>query len=446
VSSREVVEAHLHRIEAVNPRLNALRLVLADTALRDADDTDRRRAAGLELGPLGGVPVSVKESLDVAGSPTTFGLSALAEAMPRQDAPSVAGLRAAGAIPIGRANLSDMALRWHTHSTIAGATVNPWAPDRTPGGSSGGDAAAVAVGLVPLAAGTDFGGSLRWPAQCCGVATIKPSLGRVAEASGLDLPEFPLSRQLMMAPGPIARHVSDLRVALEAMSAPSPRDPWQVPVPLRGPTAVRAVTLILDPLGEGVDPAVTAGLRRAADALRDAGYLVQEGEPPLLREATAAWSGLALGDIERRMRRLEPLLGAEVVQFLRRALAELPVADDARWRELWVERTVIAREWDTFLSERPLILGPAATEPPFPPGADLTDEWAPERLLRTMRLLVPVNLLGLPAAVVPVGTIDGLPQAVQIIGPRFREDLCLDAAEAIEARYPPISPTDPLLS
>jgi amidase len=443
VSSREVVEAHLGRIEQLNPRLNALRLVLADEALRAADDADRRRAAGEELGPLGGVPVTVKDNLDLMGTPTTMGLSALAEAMPREDAPSVAGLRAAGAIPLGRSNLPDMGLRWHTHSGIAGATVNPWAADRTPGGSSGGEGAALATGMSPLGAGNDLGGSLRWPAQCCGVASIKPSFGRVADASSLELPEFPLSIQLMAVNGPMARHVSDLRVGLEAMSAPSPRDPWQVPAPLRGPDAPRAVTLVVDPLGEGVDAGVAMGVRRAADALADAGYAVEEGEPPALREATELWSGLLMRDIERLMPLLEPLLGPEAVQFLRRALAEIPAADDARWGEMWIERLVVARAWSKFLAERPLILGPVAAEPPFPPGADLTDEWTPARILRALRLVVPVNVLGLPAAVVPVGAADGLPQAVQIIGPRFREDLCLDAAEAIEKRHPPITPIDP---
>jgi amidase len=118
------------------------------------------------------------------------------------------------------------------------------------------------------------------------------------------------------------------------------------------------------------------------------------------------------------------------------------VADDARWGELWVERMVVARAWSRFLAERPLILGPVSAELPFPPGADLTDDWPPSRIVRALRLVLPVNLLGLPAAVVPVGVSDGLPQAVQIIGSRFREDLCLDAAEAIEERHPPITPVN----
>src|SRR5213592_949004 len=165
VSSREAVEAHLARIEDVNPALNALRLVLADEALAAADEADRCRAAGEELGPLGGVPVTVKENLDVAGTPTTMGLTAFAGAIAPEDAPAVAGLRAAGAIAIGRSNLPGRGLRFHTYSEIAGATLNPWAPDRTPGGSSGGEAAALATGMSPLGVGTDLLGSLRWPAQ-----------------------------------------------------------------------------------------------------------------------------------------------------------------------------------------------------------------------------------------------------------------------------------------
>jgi amidase len=443
VSSRELAEAHLARIEQVNPALNALRLVLADQALAAADEADRRRVAGEELGPLGGVPVTVKENLDVAGTPTTMGLIALAEAIAPDDAPAVAGLRAAGAIPIGRSNLPDMALRLHTRSGIAGATVNPWGPDRTPGGSSGGEAAALATGMSPLGIGTDLGGSLRWPAQCCGVAAIKPSFGRVAHASSLGLGDFPMSAQLMAVPGPMARKVADLRVALEAMSAPTPRDPWQVPAPLRGPDAPSVVTVVSDPLGDGVDPGIAAGVWRAADALADAGYAVEEGEPPALREAMELYLGLLLGDVERMMPALEPLIDAEAMQVLSRTLAELPPPDDAGWAQMWIKRLRVARAWSEFLAKRTLVLGPVATECPFPPAADLSDEWPPTRILTAMRLVIPANLLGLPAAAVPVGVEDGVPQAVQIVGPRLREDLCLNAAEAIENRYPPITPIDP---
>jgi amidase len=443
-SSREAVEAHLARIEELNGGLRALRLVLADAARRAADEVDARRAAGEEIGPLGGVPVTVKENVDLAGTPTTAGTVPLAEAVAPRDAPSVAGLRAAGAIPIARSNMPDLGLRWHTDSAIHGSTVNPWAADLTAGGSSGGEAAALSTGMSPLGVGNDLGGSLRWPAQCCGIASLKPSFGRVALASSLDFPEPSLSFQLMAVNGPMARRVADLRAGLEALTVPSPRDPWQTPAPLGGPPLPKAVAVVTDPLGLGVDPDIAAGVTAAAEALADAGYSVHEDEPPALEEANALFRALVLGDVERTLGEIEEVASEDAMAFLRKGLAAYPPPDGAGWAEAWRDRLRVARAWSGFQATRPLILGPISTEPPFPAGADLTDDYPGERNFRMMRLVVPVNLLGLPAAAVPVGVASGLPQAVQIIGPRFREDVCLDAAEAIEQRLGTITPIDPV--
>ncbi|HZC99884.1 MAG TPA: amidase family protein, partial [Actinomycetes bacterium] len=177
-TSVEVVEAHLRRIEAVNPSINAVTIVLGEQALEAAKAADRAVAAGGDLPPFHGVPFTVKEDLDLIGTPTTLGANALAHSYPTRDAPVVERMKGAGAIPIGRTNLSTLGMRLHTDSELRGATLNPWDPSRTPGGSSGGDAAALATGVSPLSLGNDTGGSLRWPAQCCGVNTLKPTLGR----------------------------------------------------------------------------------------------------------------------------------------------------------------------------------------------------------------------------------------------------------------------------
>ena len=185
VSSREVVQAHLDRVEAVNPHLNAIVRLLPDQALAEADAADQAVADGTGLGPLHGVPFTVKENIDLAGTPTTQGVPALAEAIAPVDAPQVERLRAAGAIPMGRTNLPDFGLRVHTDSALHGLTRNPWNPQRTAGGSSGGEAAALATGMSPLGLGNDLGGSLRNPAHCCGVASIKPSTGAVPAATAI---------------------------------------------------------------------------------------------------------------------------------------------------------------------------------------------------------------------------------------------------------------------
>jgi amidase len=175
-SGREVVEAHLRRIEEVNPAVNAVTVVLREQALEAAEAADRAVASGRDLPPLHGMPFTVKENFDVVGSATTVGLKALAGAYPPVDAPVVVRMRAAGAIPIARTNCPAVTVRWHTDNELWGATINPWDRSRTPGASSGGEAAAIATGMSPLGLGNDGLGSLRWPAQCCGITALKPTL------------------------------------------------------------------------------------------------------------------------------------------------------------------------------------------------------------------------------------------------------------------------------
>ena len=217
-SSSGAVEAHLERIEAVNPRVNAVVRVLADEARRAAAEADRMVSAGQSLGPLHGVPFTIKENIDVAGLPTTWGVTALAGAVAPTDAPIVERMRSAGAIAIGRTNLPDMALRFDTDSTLHGRTRNPWNQIRTAAGSSGGEAAALATGMTPIGLGNDIGGSLRNPANACGVASIRPTQGRVPHGGLVPLEDLLLAAQLMHTDGPMARRVADVRLGLSIIS------------------------------------------------------------------------------------------------------------------------------------------------------------------------------------------------------------------------------------
>ncbi|TPW16022.1 MAG: putative amidase, partial [Acidimicrobiaceae bacterium] len=223
VSSAEVIEAHLQRIDAVNPALNAIVRVLDVEARAGAVAADRAVAAGAELGPLHGVPITVKENIDLAGTPTTNSLVALAEAVVPIDAPVVSRMRAAGAIPIGRTNLPDLGLRVATESSLHGITRNPWNAALTAGGSSGGEASSLASGMSPIGLGNDLGGSLRNPAHCCGIASIKPSTGVVPSASVLPPENEPLMFQLMGVEGVMARRVADVRSGLLAVAGPDVR-------------------------------------------------------------------------------------------------------------------------------------------------------------------------------------------------------------------------------
>ena len=440
-STQEVVLAHLRRIGEVNASINAVVMVLGEQALAAARVADRAVARGEDLGPLHGVPFTVKANIDVVGTPTTCGLKALANAYPRLDAPHVERLRAAGAIPIGRTNLANFGIRWHTDSELWGATVNPWDRSRTPGASSGGDAAALATGMTPLGVGGDVLGSLRWPAQCCGVTALKPTLGRIPRATTIEPMDMPIGSQLMMVDGPMARRVGDLRVALQVMAGPTWRDPWSMPAPLRGaepPKPVR-VALVVDPAGQGAAGQVQEGVRKAASALEDAGYVVDELEPPSIEVAAKAALDMIVADTRATWGLMPFSMPADTTRFIS---SLLEVAGDPDPLCL-MTRAWLLRAWAEFQEEHPLIVAPIYTRIPFEVGKDLSVAEVAETV-RGMRMAIAVNALGLPAVAVPVGTGDGLPQVVQVIGGRYREDLCLDAAAALEERLGIITPIDPV--
>jgi amidase len=449
VSSREVVDAHLARIEAVNPVVNAIVRVLADEARAGADEADRKVAAREPLGPLHGVPFTVKENIDFAGLPTTWGVPALAQAIAPQDAPVVERMRAAGAIPIGRTNLPDMALRVHTDSALHGLTRNPWNRSRTAGGSSGGEGVALATGMSPIGLGNDIGGSLRNPANACGIASIRPTLGRVPDAGVIPGEERLIAAQLMNSQGPMARTVADVRLGLQVISGAHSRDPWSLDMPFAGPPLPGAikVAVVPEPPGGSVDPVVADAVRAAADALSDAGYAVTEVAPPAYAEATKLWARFLLGDFASILPQISAIMSADAMAFLNAIHAQTePLSDAAAMSHVLVARDVIARAWSVFMAEYPLVLTPTWTQLPFELGFDSA---SPENSAATIELMRPVviaNLLGLPSACVPAGRdqATGLPVGVLVNGRRFRDDLCLDAAEAIEARLGLQTPIEPV--
>jgi amidase len=445
-SSREVVESHLRRIEAANPSINAVVLVLAEQALEAAKIADRTVASGADLPPFHGVPFTIKENIDVAGTPTTQGFKALANAYPNRDAPIVERLKAAGAIPIGRTNLPSGAIRWHCESELWGATVNPWDRSRTPGASSAGEAAAIATGMSPLGLGNDGLGSLRHPAQCCGVAALKPTLGRIPHASSVGPDVATIGIQLTSVNGPLARRVADLRGALALIAGPTWRDPWTVPAPLRGhqPPRPTRVAVVLDPAGQGIAKQVQDGVRKAARALEDAGCAVEEVEPPSIDEAAQALVVMLSTPGTRAVWQqvMPPSLPAPTQQFMAAFFDAAGNPDAMAAEQSFIIRHSVLRSWAEFQETYPVIVAPIATDVPSMAGSDL-DEGQVAKDLITMRMAMAVNALGLPAVAVPVGTQDGLPQAVQVIGPRYREDLCLEAAGMIEDIVGIITPIDP---
>jgi amidase len=445
ISSHEVIQAHLQRIEAVNPSINAVTVVLGEQALEAAKAADRAVADGDPLPPFHGVPFTVKGNIDLVGTPTTHGAKALVGAYPTLDAPVVERLKAAGAIPIGHTNLPTFALRWHTDSELYGPTINPWDRSRTAGASSAGEAAALATGMSPLGLGNDGLGSLRHPAQCCGISALKPTLGRIPDATTTGPADWPIGVQLTDVQGPLARRVADLCAALEVLAGPTWRDPWSVPAPLRGPepTKLLRVALVVDPAGQGTATQVQDGVRKAATALADAGYAVQEVEPPSIDTAAKTLLDMLNTPDVRAMWQLgSPLMPADTRRFLSEFYRVAGDPDPVTTIQSFATRQSLLRAWGQFQQQHPLIVAPICTDIAFQAGTDL-DEGRVADTIRSMRMAMAVNALGLPAVAVPVGIADGLPQAVQVIGPRYREDLCLGAAAALEDRVGTITPIDP---
>ncbi|MER7667019.1 amidase [Kitasatospora sp. NPDC096128] len=447
LSAAEVVESHLERIAAVNPAVNAVTQLRADAVREAARETDRRRAAGEPLGPLAGVPFTVKENIRVAGLATTHGVPRFRDHVAATDAPPVRRLRAAGAIPIGHANMSDLSISSDAESRLHGRTYNPWDRTRNPGGSSCGDGVAVAVGMAALGLGNDSGGSVRLPAAFNGVAGLKPSYGRFAADHRILGQEPLLASQLVPVDGPFARSVADLRAAYEVLAGADPQDPRAVPAPAYGPrpTGPLTVGVVVDPAGIGVHPAIGAALDEAAAALGEAGYAVEEVEIPRLFEALDCYGKLIMAEFGLSWPRIRQLLTEKGARNLDLFLERTPHTDLGEFLRQTGVRLGLQRDWAELLETHPLLLTPTCPHPV--PGVDVftadTDAEGHAALTLPRAVCAVTSLVGVPAVSVPSGFADGLPQSLQLIGRMYREDQCLEAAEVLERRFGVLAPVDP---
>lgn len=437
VSCREVTSSVLERIHAANPWVNALTEVLDQAALAAADLADRQLAAGGPLGVLHGVPVTTKVNVDQAGLATTNGSVRRRGLIASEDAPVVANLRRAGAIVVGRTNTATYSVRWFTDNAVHGRTLNPWDPGTTPGGSSGGAAVAVACGMGPIAHGNDMGGSIRYPAYCCGVVGLRPTVGRIPAYNPSAVAERGITAQLMSAQGPLARSVADLRLAMQAMAVFDARDPYCVPWPLAPEPAPRGlrVALCRSLPGIAAHPAVVQALDDAARWLADAGYIVEEVQPPALQEAAALWRVLGVEDGRRGISAAIRDHGDEAMRASQ-AFMEQGVPEGGRdaFQDALARRAGLARQWSVFLDRFALLLLPVSWQPPAPQDED-TQSWPRFRaLLDAQSPLLATACLGLPGIAVPTGMHASLPMGVQLVAARFRDGLLLDAAQAIEER------------
>jgi Asp-tRNA(Asn)/Glu-tRNA(Gln) amidotransferase A subunit family amidase len=439
ISPLQLVEAHLAQIEKLNPRLNAFVHVDAERALEAAVVAETSVMQGKTLGPLHGVPISVKSSLAVAAMRCESGTRLRSGFMPERDAPLVARLRAAGAIVLGTTNTPELLMAWETDNLLYGRTNNPWDLERTPGGSSGGEAAAIAAGMSAGGVGSDGGGSIRVPAHFSGICGLKPTPGRIPATGHYPVSAGPFA--LIGVVGPMARTVADLKVLFEVMQGPDVGDTCAAPVPVRWPSDGETKKLRIGYFEDDGRTPVTAETRAAvgiaAQALRSAGFQVERLRPEGLEEARQLWwkyfvvaGGMLLGPLFRgRESDLSPILK----QFLEYSAAE-PALTAETVLQAWMQRDGLRARFLGQMEQYPLLLCPAASIPAFRHGerswqvesktVDYLDAWSYAEFF---------NLLGNPAVAVPVGrSSDGLPIGVQVVGRPWEEEQVLSVAAALE--------------
>ncbi len=433
VSSEEVVSAYLARILAVNPKINAVVRVRVEGAMDDALEADAALARGEIRGPLHGVPFTVKDTYDVAGMICTCGTQGRAHNVAWHDAAAVARLRAAGGIVLGLTNVPELLLAYESDNLIYGRTNNPYDADRTPGGSSGGEAATIAAGCSPLGLGTDSGGSIRVPAHWCGVAGLKPTWGRVP-LTGLFPPPLGMNARIRHA-GPLARRVEDLALALPILAGMDWRDPGVVPMPLGDPQAVPLSGLRLALfIGSGPlapTPETAQAVRAAAQALAEAGAVVEEATPPGIEQSADLFLSLTGADGGQTLPRLFQMIGTTEVSPLIQQLAPLVAGRGMTTSEY----QAFLMRWDAwksallaFLQRYDVLLSPVAAQPAMRHGTTLDPS-----TIDGFSYAIAHNFTGWPAAVVRCGTSpEGLPIGAQVAARPWREDVALAVAQHLE--------------
>lgn len=438
VSPVEVVEAVLARIERLE-RLNAYVTLDAESARKAARAAERAvMKKGARLGPLHGVPFSVKDLVITKGVRTTFGTPLYKDHVPDEDAPMVERLKAAGAIMIGKTNTPAFGWIGATHNLIFGITRNPWNLERTPGGSSGGASAAVAAGLAPLAIGTDGGGSIRIPSSFAGIFGLKPSFGRI--------PTYPASGAWSLSHvGPMTRTVKDAALVMNACAGPDERDVNSLPPQpmdyvkaltgsLKGVRVAYSDTLGYAPL---VDPEGREATAKAARAFRELGCRVEEVDPGW-PSPFEAWRQIFAGGIATRMApyvRERDKIDAGLLRIIEETLKSPPTA----YVQAWFDRLAWWQHPRRLFEKYDLLLTPTTARPAFAVGLDNATEigGTPSPEWAWTPFTYPFNLTGQPAASVPCGfTRDGLPIGLQIVGRRFDDATVLRASAAFEAARP----------
>ena len=444
VSPVELVEAHLSRIEKLNPLLNAFVRVDAERSRQSARTAEAAVMRGEPAGLLHGVPLTIKSSIDVAGLPSETGSRLRAGRMAPADAPIVARLKAAGAIIMGNTNAPEMLMSWETDNSLYGRTNNPWDLERTAGGSSGGESAAIAAGLSAAGVGSDGGGSIRVPAHFTGICGLKPTPGRIPSTGHYPPSLGPFS--LIGVVGPMARTVSDLCAMFEVMTGTDDGDPISSPVPLRWPDEAELRKIRIgyfeDDDRTPVTPETRAAVRSVAQAMKQSGFEVEPFRPDVLQRARDFWWVMfgQSGEFVLRptLAACEDEISPTLKEFLMLVTEEPPLTAE-RVMQAWVGRDELRVRLLEQMRRFAILLCPVCSIPAFRHGER---RWMVDgrqaRYLRDPDVMTYAqwwNLLGNPAAVVPVGrSPEGLPIGIQVVGRPYEDEVVLVMADEIEKR------------
>lgn len=439
-SALEIVEAHLRRIERLNPQLNAI-VTLAPDALERARGADAALARGAHVGPLHGIPLTIKDTIETKSLRTTSGSLRRATHVPEEDAPAVARLRAAGGIIIGKTNVSEMAMAYNAENPLFGRTINPQDARLTPGGSSGGEAASISAGLSIAGLGSDLAGSIRVPAHFCGIMGLKPTTGSVP-ASGQYPPAVgPFALGAVI--GPMARRVADLALLFRVLAGTNPSGAADMrqgslrgergPHLLRGQRAAWYVDDGVVPVTEETMRAVESGAR----ALEDAGIVTREERPPGVERGPDLWSGLFSGAALNQLREIyagHEDEGGPMVRAIFKATGGKPAPTREEFGGVWQERNRLRSKLVQWMRETPLIIAPVGATPAFEHNARRLEIGGQSvSVFRAFGYSQTFNVYGLPSVCVPAGrSREGWPIGVQIVGRPFAEESVLAAARIIE--------------
>ncbi len=449
VSPRELIRSHLDRIERLNPQVNALVHVDTENAARAAQAAETAVMHKAELGPLHGVPVTIKSCIDVEGWPCEAGTRLRSGKVASGDAPLVARLKKAGAIPLGNSNTPELLMAYETDNALYGRTNNPWDAERTPGGSSGGESAAIAGCLSPAGVGSDGGGSIRIPAHFTGICGLKPTPGRIPTTGHFPCSAGPFA--LIGVVGPMARTVADLQLLFRVMAGPDDGDPHSIPAGVTGLTQKEARRITVGWFEDDGSTPVTEetrnAVRQAVDCLREEGFQVSPFRPAGLVQARQLWwdvfgraGALMLASlVDGRETELSPLLK----EFLALVSRDAPLTLDDLLK-VWVEQDRLRARWLSEMRRFPALICPVCSVPAF---RHAEREWMignkGVKYLDAMTYTQWFNILGVPAAVVPVGrSPEGLPIGVQVVGRPYEDEAVLAIAAIVEKcggwRRPPI--------